>query len=258
MYSFTLEDLKAAEWGEHPMATTAFNMKNSGFHRWGFAIYRTTYDDDVAWERYLEVLRLTARKHLARLGGDVLLEQYMDCKWTPSPSVQSATHSGRCLTNSPSGPVVSDPVGLDGASKADVRRHFKSWCAGRSEERDGPGAANDRAAQLPRFKHCLYVDRRCLDTLSRMPAIYGDLRDSESNVVAVVIDGTFDERTRDSDQGLHPAVEGCTEWYVGWRYDDIGMVASTFQKSHEYPLSDEQTYKRPPLISPFGFKSMPT
>lgn len=93
MYSFTLKDLKASEWGEHPMAITAFRMKRSGFHRFGFAIYRTTYDDDAAWERYLEVLKVSALRSLVQLGGDVLLEQYMDCRWTPSPGLQPRTQT---------------------------------------------------------------------------------------------------------------------------------------------------------------------
>lgn len=80
MSSFTLKDLKVSEWWEHPMSSTAFSMKKTGFHRWGFPIYRTTYDDDAAWERYLEVLKLTARHSLDDQGCDVLLEQYMDCR----------------------------------------------------------------------------------------------------------------------------------------------------------------------------------
>lgn len=42
MYSFTLKDLKGSEWGDHEMADTAFRMKKTGFHRWGFVVYRTT------------------------------------------------------------------------------------------------------------------------------------------------------------------------------------------------------------------------
>lgn len=82
MYSFTLKGLKGSEWGDHEMAETAFRMKKTGFHRWGFVIYRTTYNDDAAWERYLEVLKLTARHSLVESGCDVLLEQYMDCRRT--------------------------------------------------------------------------------------------------------------------------------------------------------------------------------
>lgn len=80
-YSFKLEDLKASEWGEHSNASTAFEMKRSGFHRWGFAIYRTTYDDDAASDRYLEILKVSALRTLKFTGGDVLLEQYMDCRF---------------------------------------------------------------------------------------------------------------------------------------------------------------------------------
>lgn len=159
----------------------------------------------------------------------------------------------------PLGPVISDRATLDGASKADVRRHFKSWCAARSEERDGLGATSARAGRLPRFKHCLYVDRKCLDTVAEIPEGFCEhkRRGDESNVVVVVIDGGFDQRAPGPDQGLHPDVEGCTERYVGWRYEEIDLVMSTYQESHQYPLS-HQAYRRPPLIAPFGFKSMPT
>lgn len=142
--------------------------------------------------------------------------------------------------------MISDPVELNGASKAQVRRHFKDWCADRSEERDGPGATKNRAQWLSRFKHCLYVDRKCLDTLTKMLATYLETqgKDQKSNVVVVVIDGRFDETTRHSDQGLHPDVEGCTEWYVAWRYEEIEQVVETYHESHQYPLSDID-YKRP-------------
>lgn len=161
--------------------------------------------------------------------------------------------------------MISDPATLDDASKAEVRRHFQSWRAGRSEERDGPGATRNRTKGLPRFKHCLYVDRRCLDTLAKMPDNYFERQrtDSrlESNVVVVIIDGRFEERPRGGPDGDYPGVlpdvEGCTERYVGWRYEDVDLIVTTYDESHIYGLS-HQAYKRPPLISPFGHGSMPT
>ncbi|KAL0941456.1 uncharacterized protein CTRU02_204219 [Colletotrichum truncatum] len=233
-YSFTLKDTNASNWGEHPLAATSFGMKDAGFHRFGFVIYRTVYNDNAAWERYLEVLKLAARKSLDIVGGDVLLEQYMD--W----------------------PVISDPALLNGASKADVRRHFKSWCAGRSEERDGPGATNSGVEWLPRFNYCLYVDSKCIDTLAKMPA--NSIKPQEYRVlskpVIAVIDAAFDGRTPGSDRGLYPDVEGCTEWYVGWKYFKIGQLVSTYDVSHGFSL-DEIDYVRPPLIAPDGYESMP-
>lgn len=156
--------------------------------------------------------------------------------------------------------MISDPVGLNGASKAQVRQHFKNWCAGRSEERDGPGATKNRTKHLPRFKHCLSVDRKCLNTLAKMPANDLETRgeDYESNVVVVVIDVRFDEGTPHSDDELHPDVEGCTELYVGWRYEEIDQVVETYHDSHRYYSLDGIDYTRPPLIAPNGFDSMST
>ncbi|KAK2026960.1 hypothetical protein LX32DRAFT_641389 [Colletotrichum zoysiae] len=231
-YRITLEDITRSTWSGHDYGGTAFAMKWSRFHRWGFVIYRTTYDDDTAWERYLEVLRLARLRSLVWAGDDLLLEQYMD--W----------------------PVISDKATLDGASKAEVRKHFKSWCAARSEERDGHGATGSRTKHLPRFKYCVYVDRKCLDTLARLPANYRETRRQPTDVVAVLIDGAFDERTPGEDVGWYPDIEGCTERYVGWRYETIEMLAATYDECHNYDLGHFD-YKRPPLISPFGFESMP-
>lgn len=154
------------------------------------------------------------------------------------------------------GPVISDRATLEGASKAEVRKHFRSWCEARSEERDGPGATGPSTQGLPRFKHCVYVDRKCLDTLAKLPNNYRGARMELSNMVTVVIDGAFDRRTPGDDEGLYSEIEGCTERYVGWRYEEVEMPVGTYEESHQYPLSHID-YKRPPLISPFGRQSMP-
>ncbi|KAI8270552.1 hypothetical protein K4K58_009889 [Colletotrichum sp. SAR11_239] len=150
------------------------------------------------------------------------------------------------------GPVISDKATLDGASKADVRKHFESWCEARSEERDGPGAT--RAGRLPRFNYCVYVDRKCLDTLAKLPENYfmsSWLRE-RSNLVAVMLDKKAPGNRRD----VWPDVEGCTKRYVGWRYEEVDMLVSTYEECHMYDLSHID-YQRPPLISPSGRKSMP-
>lgn len=153
------------------------------------------------------------------------------------------------------GPVISDRATLDGASKADVRRHFRSWREARSEERDGPKATRNRAKRLPRYKHCVYVDRKCLDTLAGWSEDCGG-KEIDVGVVAVVVDGSFDEKTPGGGGGSYPEIEGCTERYVGWRYETLDMLVGTYDESHNYPLSDID-YQRPPLISPYGSDSMP-
>lgn len=163
--------------------------------------------------------------------------------------------------------MFSDRAKFDGLSKAQVRTHFKNWVATRSEERDGPNATKNRTKKLPRYKRCLYVDRKCLDTLAtRMPADYLETqphpRGVGSNVIVVVLDGLFDGRRRDleMDQQSYPDVEGCTTWYVGWRYEEVDFLVSTYEENHAEPLSEFFAYKRPPLISSptSGEQSMPT
>lgn len=155
------------------------------------------------------------------------------------------------------GLVISDRVALNGASKADVRQSFNAWCEGLSEERDGPGAIRPRVKWLPRFKHCVYVDRKCLDTLAKMPADYLEpqwLR-RHSDVLAVVIDGAFDQRIPGPDQGMYPDLEGCTERYVGWKYEEIEMLVNTYDEAHVLPLSEIE-YQRPLLSGPTGYRPM--
>ncbi|KAK2055317.1 hypothetical protein LY76DRAFT_662379, partial [Colletotrichum caudatum] len=141
--------------------------------------------------------------------------------------------------NSTLGPVISDRGTLDGASKADVRKHFKPRCAARSEDRDGPGATRSGTKRLPRFRNCVYVDRKCLDTVAELPAHFDKVqgRRRESNVVAVVIDSDFDKLITGVGQGIHPDIEGCTKRYVSWRYKEVEMLVGTYEESHNPPLS---------------------
>ncbi|KZL68181.1 hypothetical protein CI238_08887 [Colletotrichum incanum] len=143
------------------------------------------------------------------------------------------------------GPVISDRATLGGASKAEVRKHFRSWCEARSEERDGRGATD------PGLK-----DYHDTDTVFILPANYRGARMDLSNMVTVIIDGACDKRTPGDDEGSYPDIEGCTERYVCWRYEEVEMLVGTYEESHQYPLNHID-YKRPPLISSFGHESMP-
>ncbi|KAI0402317.1 hypothetical protein F4802DRAFT_608819 [Xylaria palmicola] len=82
------------------MGTTARCMRDTGFATWGFLIYRCTYGDDEAWNRYIEAFKEQVHYELEYYGRDLLLEQY--AQWT----------------------VVEDEETLNGASKQQVRERF--------------------------------------------------------------------------------------------------------------------------------------
>ncbi|GKT49236.1 uncharacterized protein ColSpa_09417 [Colletotrichum spaethianum] len=77
-----------------------------------------------------------------------------------------------------------------------------------------------------------------------------------SDVLAVVVDGAFDQRIPGPDYGTYPGIEGCTERYVGWKYEEIEMLVNTYDEAHQYPLSEIE-YKRPPLSGPIRFEPTP-
>ncbi|GJC88496.1 hypothetical protein ColLi_11334 [Colletotrichum liriopes] len=74
---------------------TCLNMISTGVHKWGFVIYRCTYDNDELWNRYLTQLKGFYHADLVENRRAELLEQYLDCV------------------------VIEDRAALDNASRAE-------------------------------------------------------------------------------------------------------------------------------------------
>ncbi|WYZ42284.1 hypothetical protein EsH8_V_001179 [Colletotrichum jinshuiense] len=220
---------------------TSMGMIKTGYHRWGFVVYRCTYDDDDLWNRYLAQLKKNLYDELVEGRRAELLEQYLD--WV----------------------VIEDRDNLQNASKADVRKHFNQWVSQHSAEI----ARYPLAIDLPRFKHCLYVDQKCLDTLEPFqksegdPALQGSrlFKYTREPMVLAIVDRLWTPDRRDgnvtmNDRG-YPPIEGCDRKYVGWEYANASCMASYYNELHGSDLDDYTDYLRPPAISPGGFKSMP-
>lgn len=130
--------------GGYGLPSTIRSMQKTGFRRWGFRVYRCTYDDDAAWDRYVANLENELKEGLEATGSDYMLTPYHE--WT----------------------VVEDREALDGAAKGDVRSRFRQWSEARSAERDGPGADHEligQAGLLARYEACIMVDKECLDSM---------------------------------------------------------------------------------------------
>lgn len=132
--------------GAYGLPSTIRSIQNTGFRKWGFRIYRCTYGDDDAWNRYVGNLEDEFRRSLVVTGSDYMLPPYHE--WT----------------------IVEDRDALDGASKADVRSRFRQWSEERSVERDGPGADHHLIGNIglvARFEACIMVDKECLDSMEK-------------------------------------------------------------------------------------------
>ncbi|KAL0933647.1 uncharacterized protein CTRU02_210446 [Colletotrichum truncatum] len=214
----------------------AFSMVKTGFHKWGFVVYRCTYDDDDLWNRYLAQLKDNCRYHLEKYRVDKLLEQYLD--WV----------------------VVENRDTLDNASRPTIRQHFQKWVSSQRAvawEDEHPGISD-----LPRFKYCLYVDKKCLDTLEPSQRdVHPRFREAGTPLVVAIIDRqwTPNRRGKDNpmDEGGFPPIDGSDRRYVGWRWQNSIYLSMLYSGLWWCDLDDEISYKRPPAINPVGRESMP-
>ncbi|KAK2059003.1 hypothetical protein LY76DRAFT_512970 [Colletotrichum caudatum] len=212
-------------------------MISTGIHKWGFVIYRCTYDDDELWSRYLAQLKEFYHSHLAENRRAELLEQYLD--WV----------------------VIEDRPTLDNASRPDIRRRFNQWVL----EQDVPKLPVSLLTyrlpiQLPRFQYCIYVDKECLNTVTQ----FQEANDGTSlfpahlpPMVLAIIDRTWTpDGTEDDDERGYPLIDGSDRKYVGWMYCNAFYVGVIYEDFHQGGL-DDNAYHRPPSIYPRNPRTMP-
>jgi hypothetical protein len=231
-------------------SSTISSLFRSGHHKWGFIVYRTTYDDEEAWKRFMDVLTRGADL-LLRKSNKQRLQPYLF--WT----------------------TMEDRNAFDGASKDAIRDHFRDWVSMRTVERDGPGADSaDIARTSPRYRVCLYVDKAAVDaaSLDEVPNPYG-IEYYRIKDRVVLIDGQFSqhpggaleldeyelqeiadgeytlEDVEDNDDTYDP-IEGRTSYDVGWMYIQLQFVSSSYERLAESAHEWTEMYKRPPGAYP--------
>ncbi|SPO03557.1 uncharacterized protein DNG_06240 [Cephalotrichum gorgonifer] len=215
------------------------SLRDTGFHEWGFVIYRGVYGDDDAWNLFVQCLRDNVHLDLERGSAQrgALLEQY--AQWT----------------------VIEDSESLDGASRDDVRQRFVEWREGRTVTRPANPfpQPTDPSSVLPRFNYCLYVDRECLDTLGpHLAAKPSDISKPHlppPPLVVIIIDGNY-VLGQDA-QGPFPPIDGSTARYLGWGYFNTRYLCGLYDELHSSRF-DRPEYQRPPAIAPGGSSSMPS
>ncbi|KAJ3952891.1 hypothetical protein N0V92_010654 [Colletotrichum tropicale] len=240
----TLEELSNERALNHRdvFSNISLDMINTGYHTWGFVVYRCTYDDDDLWNRYLMQLKQFCHEELVKGRRAELLEKYLD--WV----------------------VIEDRANLDNASKSDVRRHFDGWVSEQGLVEPPSGAfPRPNVTKLPRFRFCLYVDKACVETVIRFQeadAGHPLLRPLLPAMVIVVLDREWSpDRTHGNvtmNDGGYPLIDGCDRKYVGWKYMNAFYTAGTYNDLHAVELDDWQDYIRPPAIGPLGDTSMPS
>ncbi|KAJ3542583.1 hypothetical protein NM208_g4014 [Fusarium decemcellulare] len=221
----SIPQLNTSMMKQEPLSRLIRDMQESDFQRWGFVIYRCAYDNQSQWESYLEFLKAAVRDELQYRELETLLWPLLE--WT----------------------IVEDEENLDGASKHQVRKKFSQWTTERNTRRDGAGADEPFVEERPRFKYCIYVDQKCLDTVDQYEAWVGaGAGGALKHVVCAILD---------KDCSLHgrgrrgfPAIEGCVRQDTGWMYMGVDFIPCVYNRLSCEDLAED--YERPPEVWPSG------
>ncbi|OAA67643.1 hypothetical protein ISF_03819 [Cordyceps fumosorosea ARSEF 2679] len=202
--------------------------------RWGFVIYRTAYDGDDSdgkLARLLDALRAAVREALESRGRPDLIPM-MDF------------------------PVVQDRATLESATSYEVRERFSRWTVARGLPPLNPVAWEEHSSFHPRYRFCLTVDRRSLDSLDHVSILL--LANGTEVPVPLPFIGVVDLRYAseeqyrgvrdDSDDGetYQEPIEGNLEDDVGWYYLPLKDVVEEYDGVREFSSMQERT--RPPEI----------
>ncbi|KXJ94905.1 hypothetical protein Micbo1qcDRAFT_232278 [Microdochium bolleyi] len=221
------------ESGTTAVASLLNNRAHTRFPKWGFVIFRGVYGNNAEWDTFISLYKAQVALELhSSAAGHASAEEELgsDLEWT----------------------IVEDRAALEDVPKDAVRARFREWVAARSVARDGVnGDAPWLPWHVPRFRYCLYVNEACLRSIS--VRLWGEQFGAGwglSDGRIIIIDGTRAEQSYDNgdkakqekereeysdedededededdmsdDYGMEDAIEGNTEWDVGWTYVEV-------------------------------------
>jgi hypothetical protein len=144
--------------------------------------------------------------------------------------------------------IIEDRETLDNASKQHVRERFSEWVSQHSVERDGPGVEEALRQKFPRFRYCIYVDKKCLDTVAKYEAwAEAGAQSVRKKVVCAVLDKNCHQKGEG--EGRYTRIEGCSREYTGWQYTSVHCLADLYDRLSKQELSGYD-YTRPPMVFP--------
>lgn len=214
--------------GRHAYGPLIGGMQKTGYHKWGFVVYRTTYDDDEAFQRFVALMRQSVEETLEGRGQKDLLLQYHDF-------------------------IIMDDKKFDGATKLQIRKHFVAWIAEQKDAGVIPELACTHTWLIPRFTHCLVVDKASMQNFTdyeNWAPPY--LLYNRPPPACALVDADWKSPGKGS--AVCEPIENCRKRYVGWMYITLSYVVGMYSENNIPDFEDEgiQNYSRPPQIVPVG------
>ncbi|PMD14972.1 hypothetical protein NA56DRAFT_650547 [Hyaloscypha hepaticicola] len=216
-----------------PERVIAETLKHYKHDKWGWVIYRTTYDDDEGWARFKQIITQGSLADIAESDAPEIADSL---EWT----------------------FVEDCDTLDGASKDHLRSRFKQW-APEALKIEQPRVDDHRFGTfgIPRYTYFVDVDEEALKSVvydaPQPPEVdlegvgYVNFVDADWKPMTQIISELVS--TDDGEEEVHEPIEGCTEENVGWMKIPARFVRSHFyQAMMGYPDIWYVFYQRPPEV----------
>jgi hypothetical protein len=211
------------------------NLNEDNHDRWGFAIYRCTYGDDAAWERFKDIIATRAQKEIRELGEPEILDKLE-------------------LT------IFEDREIFDNAKTDFLREHFNQWKRD-NLPREQPRTTRSTEVMLektPRYRYFIRVDREALDSVLGAPgnrdADPGSRATGWVHFIDTMWTADMDDVDSDTEEFDMPdlnfePVEGCREGNVGWMKVATGSISTELYSLLDDPEMWRVIYKRPPEMA---------
>lgn len=179
-------------------------LDDCALDKWGFAIYRSSYDDDEAWNACKTLLLDRTHRRISSSDSPGLADSLA---WT----------------------VFDDAAAFRGASKDQLRQHFKEW-AGSAAANEQPRAQEPSLSMhAPRYRYFVQIDQGAMESVvATSDATYETSFDSgyvnvvdaewrsQADVVAEMRAAGKDMGEADEPFLGYEPIEGCREEDVGW------------------------------------------
>ena len=191
-------------------------LKNEKHDKWGWVIYRTTYDDDEGWTRFKQLITQQSFANIAESDAPEIADSL---EWM----------------------FVEDRATLDGATKDHLRSRFKQWTSD-AVKTEQPRVEDYRFATFgnPRYTYFIDVDEGALksvvydapqppkqdrDCVGYVNFVAGPWKPLISELTSNV------EHVDEGEDDVHELIEGFTEENVGWMKITSRMVGADFYEA---------------------------
>lgn len=222
-------------------------LKEGGYQKWGWVIYRSTYQNDEDWNCFKGVITEAMRKSIEH---------------HKTPDLDHSLNQSLSLT------FLEDRPNFENASKDQLRAHFQEW-AQRAYYAENPRPFeefNPDLATAPRYRYFIQIDEKSLQSLLHDTESGPRLRGLQSNGYVNFVDGWWKSlreqyaTSQDPDlkEGIdeqlahgYQSIEGCVEENTGWTMlHRLDMSVSFYHYTSGFvedvwPLY----YQRPPGIA---------